>query len=110
MRSNASPAKVERPKFEHYSDINSFRSNSPRAAVSPLWRVKRTGSIVSNLSGKSSPKPALALNLQVVRTEELRKAIQVINEMNDEEISRVPKEYAQELYEFCKVVRDRIKS
>ena len=82
-----------------------------------MWRVKgRTGSIASNLSGKSSPKPTgkalnvnLNQNLQVIRTEELRKAIQAVNEMSDEDLGMIPRDYAEELYEFCKVVRDRIK-
>lgn len=117
IRGSTSPSKIEKPRFDHYSDIASFRSNSPRAAASPLWRVKsRTGSIASNLSGKSSPKPIgrsanvnLNPNLQVIRTEELRKAIQLVNEISDEDLMMIPRDYAEELYEFCKVVRDRIK-
>lgn len=117
IRGNTSPTKLEKPRFDYYSDITSFRSNSPRAGASPLWRVKgRTGSIASNLSGKSSPKPTgkalnvnLNQNLQVIRTEELRKAIQAVNEMSDEDLGMIPRDYAEELYEFCKVVRDRIK-
>ena len=117
IRGSTSPSKIEKPRFDHYSDIASFRSSSPRAAASPLGRVKgRTGSIASNLSGKSSPKPSgrsvnvnLNLNLQVIRTEELRKAIQFVNEMSDEDLMLIPRDYAEELYEFCKVVRERVK-
>ena len=117
IRGSTSPAKIEKPRFDYYSDVSSFRSNSPRGGASPLWRVKgRTGSIGSNLSGKSSPKPSgkvlntnLTQNLQVIRTEELRKAIQALNEMSEEDLGLIPQDYAEELYEFCRVIRKRIK-
>lgn len=109
IRSNVSPPRVEKPTFEHYSDITSFRSSSPKANISPSWRSRpRPGSITSNYSGKSSPK--LAPNLQIIRTEELRRAIQALNEMTDEEFSTLPQKYVLEMHEFCQIIKDRVKT
>ena len=109
IRTNVSPPRIEKPTFDHYSDIASFRSSSPKANISPSWRSRaRPGSILSNCSGKSSPR--LTQNVQIIRTEELRKAIQAINEMTEEEFNSLPQKYALEMYEFCQVVKERVKT
>lgn len=109
IRGNVSPPRVEKPTFDHYSDIASFRSSSPRANISPTWRSRaRPGSILSSCSGKSSPRPSPSV--QILRIEELRKAIQVLNEMTDEEFNSLPQKYALEMYEFCQIIKERVKA
>ena len=113
IRNNVSPPRVEKPKFEHYSDIASFRSNSPKLNGSPLWRnrIRNGSSIHSNLSEHSSPKPVRSNKIfQIIKIEELRKGIEAINEMDNEEFKNLPSRYLQELQEFCKIVKERIKA
>lgn len=110
IRNNISPPRVEKPKFEHYSDLASFRSNSPRLN-SPSWRSRvRNGSIHSNISN-SSPKLQRPNRIfQIIKIEDLRKAAELISEMDEHEVNSLPDRYIQELKELCKVIRDKIKT
>ena len=111
IRNNASPPRVEKPRFDHYSDVASFRSNSPRLNGSPLWRNRiRNGSIHSNISGNPSPKSQRPSRVfQIIKIEDLRRAADAINDMDENDISSLPTRYLQELKEFCRAVKDKIK-
>ena len=110
IRNNVSPPKFERPKLDHYSNLASFRSNSPKLNGSPLWRSRiRNVSIHSNVSGHSSPKPTKSNKItQIIKIDDLRKAIEVLSEAEETEILNLPDHYVQELREFCKIVREKI--
>lgn len=112
IRSNVSPPRFERPKLDHYSDITSFRSSSPRLNGSPLWRSRiRNGSIGSNISATSSPKPMRpSTSFQVIKIEDLRRAIELLKDMDESDISSLPSRYLQEMQEFCRVIQERVKA
>ena len=111
IRNNVSPPRLEKPKLDYYSDIASFRSNSPRVQISPSWRSRmRSGSITSNVSGTSSPRLSRPSKVvEVIKIEELRRAVELLSNMDESEVSSLPTRYIQEMQEFSKVVKEKIK-
>jgi hypothetical protein len=110
IRNNVSPPRLERPKLDHYTDLASFRSSSPRIGGSPLWKNRiRNGSIHSNVSTPSSPKPGRSNKVfQVIKIEELKKIVEVLNDIDENDINSLPMRYIQELKELCKVIKERL--
>lgn len=110
VKSNYSPKSVNKPKFDYYSDISSFRTFSPKSQNSPAWKYRvRTSSITLNLSGKSSPK-SLRTNklMEILRFDDLKKVVETVRGMNEEEFSSLPSSYLQFLSEFSEIVRKKL--
>lgn len=105
-----SPKNLQKPKLDYYSDISSFRTNSPTSQGSPMWRSKvRQGSIISNFSGKISPiARGNSKLMQVLKLEDLKKGVETIYQMNKEDFDSLPSAYLQNICELSEIVRKRI--
>jgi hypothetical protein len=103
VKSNVSPVKLNKPRFECYSDAASFRTNSPKGSKSPLWKSRiRQQTSFSSVSVKSSPKNGRGKRIMtILRNEELVKAAEVLADMDESDLSQLPGSYLKNLAEFC---------
>lgn len=101
---------MNKPKFDYYSDISSFRTFSPSSQSSPSWKYKlRKNSINFNSSGKSSPRPRGNNRLmEILKLDHLKRIVETVGQMDAEEFGGLPSSYLQFLNEFSEIVRKKL--
>lgn len=111
VKLNVSPKKLDRPRLECYSDTNSFRTSSPKESKSPAWKSRlRLQSGTSYLSGNSSPKlGSYRKVMQILKAEDVMKAVEAISEMDESEFNMLPGSYIKSLVDLCNVLDDKYK-
>lgn len=113
--------------MSHYSDLSSFRAVTPSSAKnpSPMSRLKPQSDLFFSLKTSRSPSPVLLsprvrssrLNVEgstrklqdVLKIEDIRKALEVLAGMSDKELKQLPFSYSQELTKFCSQTLNKVR-
>ncbi|CAG9327902.1 unnamed protein product [Blepharisma stoltei] len=114
------------PSFSHYQDISNFRPTTPNKSsiLSQPGRIRHQTELFKQFSPSRTPSPLIqspsANKLifsankrkiqETVTQDDLRKALEILEEMNEMDCSQMSAGYKQTLIKFCNQVLSKLRS